>query len=456
MAAATIGRNMRRTNVSNVNLADIASGISDYSVDYSQPRGDVDMDESEFKEILADSEKSYMYDPSIHNESFNNYHRRFEDVSIFFLQKYISDAFYGTCYYEKGAVKTFLKNNRAQHTFTDIEDSSSISESDLLTEENVAEWSQSEIANAMTQLPYVVKRLHALSMLSKVHILSFVSAYVRARRLNIAMQMAGSTKTLKVNAVVDQGVYLCTADGDPTYTPDISAKNVHIAKVFNWYSGMTVSEWEKYRVDIKNLLHYTNVLNIDIESDDMTRYNADYCNSLLVTVLTPEVQYNADIYKELRRPSPVVTEADSISTRLEETMAKFEEYCDIIPALKARINSSLTEQQRDDLFKRSVRVVNNYLIKIGRKPIPLTHYYFENGYLHCGGEICIVSTEHFCRESQYNLCPEAILSDTGFVVGLTSDFNVYGMDIYAACTNIDYHSGASRAGAVTWDVWSGI
>lgn len=444
-------RRLLGSNVLNtVSIDYIMSMASDYNADKSQPMCSITAEDEDFEQERLDGVIEYEYSPELHDESFNKYYRRLEDIHIHYLQKYLYELVYAECMYKDGTVRTHLHNHVPQRVLVDEENGAVYSESDLETDDDgTSEWPQHEISEALSKLPYVVKRLHNLSILFGVHMLSFISAYKAATEENSRMLARGSTKTLKVNDVVDCTVYLCDEKGNPTYAPSRSAKNLRIAGAFKWCCGMSDS-YQAYLPDMHNFMHYIDVLNIDIMNDDMTRYNAKFMDNVIVATLTPANQYDPAVFSNLCGKEKHVD--DVVPDVIDQTLCLFDEMCYSVPELKEAACRTLTHSEKSKIESYSILLASEYYSSRGATT-DWNSYRFVNGFLHYNNDMCIIGTEVFMNTSQNETCGACVISDIGYIIGLSSNMFLRGITVTEAYYNYTKGVCESTSGGFKWTTW---
>lgn len=451
-AVGEINRLITEEALGTLTLDAIIASMPDFDADKIQPTCKSTEDDEAFEAALEEAEMDYPYSPYTHDETFDHYYRRLEDIHPRYLLKYMGEALYAAAKYRDGIVRDTQNEYAVQHTLVDQESGKAISESDIELDVNEAEWSQKEIADAIHNLPYVMKRLHNLGILFRVHMLSFIAAYVRADNINRVRRTAGYTKTTKVNDVVDMGVYLCDSLGNATYQPTKSAKNLRIMEVFKWYTYDS-DKYPAYHIDVENFLHYVDVLNIDIVNEDMSRYDADFMSKLIVTTITPASQYNPEVYVVLagrgsldKKPLP--------ADRLAYTISLFSELCAVVPELKMRVGRTQTKLQKANVKNWSITMATVYYASKGIHTL-YGQYRFEDGFLTYNGTTCIIGTEVFMESKQVSDCNACIISDVGYIIGINTSMTLYGISVEDAYANYNLEAVGLSKQSVPWITWRG-
>lgn len=404
---------------------------TDFNADIVQPH----MNDDEYSDVIEQEEynKVARYNPAVDKTDFDKYFRRLEDIAWQYLEKYVSNLVFTVCKYNGGA-KAFEALHREQPTLVSNDDSEEFTElADLQLYGNENDWSPDVKQTAITKLPYVLKRLHNLSCYCGVHMISFIVAYLKAKERNMNARISGSQKSLKKNAVISEGVYLCNEYGDITKKVTVQSKNVKAAKMFDWIIGMD-KDFKAYYQDYLNFVHYCNVLNVDLLNDDMTKYASEFMSKLVVTTVTPNNQYDKQVYEAILRNSSV-TEVPVVRT-FEETLLNtfntFNQICSTNANIQSYVqrHDYITSKQNMDM---AMSIYNLYSIIYLKQATDSTKYSWENGYLYYDDTIAVV-TASFLGEADYDeVC---VISELGYCVQLTESLGVYVMVLRNALNNI--------------------
>lgn len=393
----------------------------DYDADIGQPRfSNEDYDSSEAEVYKGDMVEQYS--PSKHPTSFDKYNRRLEDIADEYLTSYIGNLIYSVKN-QDGGNKDFLAKHRVQATLTSMDDDDDFTElSDLQLDVNVKEWSVEVKSNARLQLPYVMKRLFNLSCYCHIHMLSYIVAYLKAKAKNDAARNAGSTKTLKSNAVIQQGVYLCNSLGQVIKKVTVESKNVHAAEMFDWING-TSNKWEAYYKDYVQFIHYCDVLNIDLINDDMLRYDRDFIYNLQVLTVTPNEQYNKQVFEALKNHDTGVKEVKKTVTEipLDNTMEILQQACVANSRLAdyiAKLDDKVIEKAKVDAMSLHYLYVLKCCNSGGTSP---ELYSWRDGLLYYDDELVLLYANYLEQPGSTNIFdePYCVISSLGFVVHLS-------------------------------------
>ena len=415
------------------NMADLYNKQSDFDADKLQPHFRTE-EEYDRETEMFEYETVAPFDPVIDDyATFTDYYRRLEDIPSDYIAHYIMMA--GKNITDKSGSNgliTFENNHRVQPTLVSVDDNSDFTElADLQVEEDTNIWSEGEKSKALKWLPYTIKRLHTVSLYMQVHMLSFIRSYLIAKRKNIMRRNTGSSMTLKKNAVLGECVYNYKTPGICDKKIEISNKNQYAATVFEWIEGRT-DIYPSYLEDVNNFIHYCKVLNIDLESDDMSKYDVHFVNRLNVLTLTPNKQYNKTVYNSLHK-IPIPNTSVIVSDPILDTITTFEELTAVNPSILEVI-------KYNDTFKvnkyfedgKTLHYINELLF--GRAMTDAKKYYWKDGYLNYDNDIVIVSS-NFITDDNF-VDTNCIISETGYLIKVSNDSTLYMMPVSAALANV--------------------
>lgn len=411
----------------------------DFDADMKQPQSQEDEDEEMSIERMReeDEEKVEKYNPRIHNYPYDGYYRRLEDIDIFYVRSYICNLVQSIMIHDTGGIKDYLARNTEQtNLYNSTDDGESIEEIvNLVLDEDPTEWSPEARQEARDKLPYVIKRLHTLSRYTTIHMLSFISAFLKARTKNQQSREGGSTKKLKVNAVIEEGVYKCDSSGNISKRLDVKNRNEHAAEMFDWIMGYS-EKFTAYIQDYKDYVHYCEVLNVDIMTDDMSKYTTQFVNSLTVSIVTPNSQYNKQVFNVLcNRGITVPKEKRSVDI-YGNTVELFREFTQSDPWL-----SSVVQRWNTLPTSRATSMLNEFMFRyhttrLGQSSlnIDLFKVSFDDVFAQYQGRYLLfqpslLGTNLF----DYDIC---LLSSTGQLVVLSDCDLIYVMNIAGALENI--------------------
>lgn len=395
----------------------------DFDADKIQPH----YIEYDYAKEIEEYEYEVPYNPAVDKTDFDRYYRRLEDINGEYLEKYVGNLVYTICR-RSGGVREFNYQHAVAPTILDVEDNTPSELADLETDGQKDAWSESTVNEALTNLPYVLKRFNNLSRLTGIHILGFVCSYILAKEENKLLQQAGSTKLLKRNAVISKNVWACDKQGNATHKVEVSNKNQHAYFVFDWIEG-GIDQYQAYREDVINFMHYVRVLNIDI-SENMERYGTEFLNKLTVVTLTPNAQYNPEIYKALLNGTSV---SSGISeSAIQDTISLFSELCTTDESLK-KVQSNYTADKQRQHLEQARKLYSAYMLSIGEF-VKQSSIEFYDGYLHYDGELVTVNSNLY-GDTMFR-DTRCLISELGFLVHITDSLFLHLMSIYIAYDNM--------------------
>lgn len=395
----------------------------DFDADLIQPH----FTEYDYDAETEEFERETPYNPAVDKTDFDRYYRRLEEIAEDYLEKYVCNLVYTICRLSGGA-KAFNYKHAVAPTLFDVEDNTATELADLETDGQKDAWSEGAINEALTRMPYVLKRLHNLSRYTGIHMLSFVSSYIVAREKNQRMRMAGSTRLLKRNAVISENVWACDRMGNATHKIAVSNKNLKAYEMFDWIEG-EVDKYQAYKEDVTNFMHYVKVLNIDI-TDDMQKYGQEFVSKLSVTTLTPNTQYNPDIYKALL--TGAIVQQGNTPDLLSATVSRFREMCIADPSL-ARVLKEFDSKKQRQHFEVAKEIYSIYCLSQG---IMCKDALFEfyDGYLYYSGELAVMGTSLVSNTVFSD--PRCLISELGFLVHVSDTLTMHLLSIYWAKENM--------------------
>lgn len=410
----------------------------DFDADKVQPHL-LEYDEDE--ELTYSKDASY--NPATDGLDFNKYYRRLEDIPSEYLENYVGNLVFTICRLS-GGVKAYNYAHPLAPTLTDLEDGTAIDLADIELDYNKNEWSDAEVKRALSQLPYVLKRFLNLSCYTGVHVLSFICSYMVAKEKNKLAQQGGSTKVLKRNAVIAENVWTSDTLGNAVKKVEISNKNLKVYELFDWIEGNS-SKYVPYREDATNFMHYAKVLNLDIR-EDMSKYGYDFMSKLVVLSLTPNTQYNSNIYNALLKGTSV---SNGNVDLIGRTMTRFLEVCASNATVQKVVND-FDYVHRARNFDYAKQLHYAYMLMSGRMGERF-NYEFYNGFLYCNGELAIIQCGLI---SDYMFTDgRVLLSELGYCVAVSDSLILDLMPMGIACDNMKIKiSGNKEEHLESW--WS--
>ena len=379
------------------------------------------------------------YNPYVDTYPILRYYRRLEDIDPYYIERYVGNAVYSIQVRNNNGLRAYTYNNAEQVTlFNNSDDGDSFEElADLQLDVDVNEWSPEIKQEAAERLPYVIKRLHTLSCYCSIHMLSFISAYLKAKEENSIKRANGSTMTLKINAVLDKGVYRCDRDGYIQKQLDAKNRNKHAAEMFDWITGNS-SSYESYIIDYKNFVHYCDVLGIDILNDNMRKYDARFVKNLTVSVVTPNTQYDKQVFSVLCAGGNTAVKPSSELDPLVNTYSLFLELSKSNEWLSKGIETVSTSAVKDiDSFLYQFLFNYNQLaskLQPGRPFLNVMDISFQTSYATYRGDLFYLDSNLLGKENFADR--RCILSNTGYLIMLSHYDLLDVMSISDALDNV--------------------
>ena len=408
----------------------------DFDADAVKP---TEVDEDYIDDLDSEEEMNYVRNLSGENvgarvfdpytdtiEKFDVYERHLEDIHPAYVYKYLENLKYSIVTYKQHGVLEHNANHKLQNCLYDEENEHAISQADLLMLNGSESHTEAELSYAESRLPYVLKRLNNLSILMGVHMLSYISAYIRAESEYNVMRSNGSKSAFKYTNVINAGFYMCDSAGNPTKLATISMKNPKTSEVFSWYIGDS-NKWRAYWKDVTNYITYANLLNIDIINDDMSKYDCKFFKKLKVTMLTPDSQYNPEVYNRLLKGNVKPTQQDDI--------------LNAINAFRDLVNTNADMRSRSfDMDEHNRNVLKSYLImlyvryrntqRLQTNPDKLA---FTDGVLCYDNSVARIPSAFFM--SQKDKSRPCIMHELGYFISLDTSNGVEYIESHKAYNN---------------------
>lgn len=393
------------------------------------------MSEDDIENGEAEEDTFSAYDPAKDPVDFKEYNRRLEDIAPKYIEDYLGNVIYNICYHDSTLRRHQKKHQVQPCLIGDGDDGDDFTElADLQIEER-DEWSLGQKQAAQRNLNYVIKRLHNMSRYSKVHMLSYIAAYERAKLYIERNHLSGGCKSLSDNVVIAQGVYLCDENGDITKKVAVENKNKRAKNMFNWIVGRE-SEYSAYYQDYLNFVHYCTVLDINLVDDDMTKYQSEFVDKLVVTTVTPNRQYVPAIYQALKSNQNNMAPPKPAVDILRNTIDAFTQLCSSNPKFRD-VAYRFTEEDRKLYLSYASYINGYYSFSMTKRAIDPSKYSWENGFLYHDGNLVMLPANWLGdskkTHSFENLC---IISELGYVVALSSTSDVYILAINNAYSNV--------------------
>ena len=236
---------------------------------------------------------------------------------------------------------------------------------------------------------------------------------------------------MKKNAVIAEGVYLCSRQGYITKQVLVQYKNARAAEMYDWIIGILPS-YKSYYQDYLDFVHYCEVLDIDLKNDDMTKYQADFINKLIVTTVTPNKQYDVQVYDAILNKQPNVAK-EVVDNSIETTISTFMQVCDTDANILKYLETYDSVQSQRNL-QLAISIYNTYCLLYRNTSTVEDKYYWENGFLFYDGEIVVLSAKMIGVDDFTD--DRCLISELGYCVQVSSRMSLYVMTVDCAVENL--------------------
>lgn len=432
----------------------------DYNADKQFPMVTLEdlegQEDADIRSLQQERTVDVEYNPNIHKTNFDGYIRHLEYLPEGYMTVYLENLTLRIRTQSNG-VAAYNNKHRIQNSFIGYGDNGmEITERvDLLSDYEIDRSLLKDAENARQQLPFVVKRLHNLSRLSKIHILSFIVSFMKARKQSDKARAIGaSTSQFKLNDVIRMGVWKSNEQGAPCGQVHLGDKNKNAPIIFDWAMGRK-SVFSSYYDDMINFFVYCDVLSIDVLHDTMLSYDDVFMRDIFVPIVTSNSQYDklvADAilyYRGVDVPKVSTLASDSFTEALIELHANYVNYY--------TWNSDLYEKYMNYSFKdrkyiygMAVGLVRLQCVRYSI-PIPADDAItWEDGLLFVNGELFkfvtnLVDSSFAGRESY------CVLHDTGYMLRVEKGRNIHRVMLKVACEQVTkIHNG--EATPLRWEV----
>ena len=361
-------------------------------------------------------------------EDFKLYFRRLEDISVAYLSQYLGNVLYNIKNMS-GCTAGLLQYNAAHpmqlnYTLGDDEDITEIA--DLVSIENNNTDATDKI-KALSALPYVLKRLHCLSVYSGVSVLSCIQAHAKAVRF-FTLNRPNSTRKIKHNDLIEQGVWLVDQRGYACRKVTVDQKNQRAMKMCDWVLGI-VNTNPSFLEDLHNFNYYCNILNIDLINDDMTRYDYDFIIKLQCTKLTPNYQYQREIYQDL------LTNQKTSKVDIDDVYAVMHQFDNLLSDNSAFENIDNISTRMFELFDKCNKDLAYSISAMTGNLINRDAMYYANGFLYHNGSPIVLPAHFITRNNETIYDKNFIIHELGFCIALTKSAKLYAIQSPSAMDN---------------------
>ena len=279
-----------------------------------------------------------------------------------------------------------------------------------------------------------MKRLFIYGGLCGINYLTFLSAYMRAKhkqekdRAWAKRNNKSSTYDLSSNRVVDQGYYMADRYGNATTLFTHEQKSDKCEETFKWFTdkkGVKVAL--SYLMDMNAVVDLCEKLHVDLSNEDMTKFNKEFFDSIVVSTLVPDTQYFATIADKLKTNS-AMSKAPSYEEAITRIMNIYYGLLDNNEKFRNREDSFLSptsKKKNQQAYKDFFEQYNAYC---GRQfTVDVSKIHFSN-FAYVGDKILQLDISGWFIMDSYKPTIKAICTDLGLVIAITQrDF--YYIDI---------------------------
>ena len=199
--------------------------------------------------------------------------------------------------------------------------------------------------------------------------------------------------------------------------------------MYDWLVGVN-NLYPSDREDFHNFLHYCKVLNIDLENDDMSKYDESFVDQLVVLTLTPDTQYNQSIFNDILNPTLVEEEHQDVYL---ETISTFREMCVSNEKLIATMREYDSLKAAEHM-KVAQELHFFYSVSFLGKPTESDKYMWQDGFLYYDGQLVVLNTQ-LVSNTTFTI-GECIISELGYIIHVSDLMSLDIMTLYVAKENM--------------------
>lgn len=384
------------------------------------------------------------YNPELGNEAV--YCRRLEDIDPTWVVQYVDNILFSIGRNKEGGMRAYARNNHTVNVFVDEEDGEVMLETDNLT--NIGNgYSAEDVYKAKERIPYLLRRLHDKSKQSHIHIISLLAAHEMAKKSVAQANMQKSYKSsLSPKDLLYYPIYRMNPDGTlgPMLAGDANNRDTYFKAIKGWLFQYPDSI-DSYTQDAIDLLHYFDVMEIDITKEDVTVYQEEYISQLTVLYITSNREY---ILR--KRPGFHKEVYDTLTTLSLDTCAKADSISeDPYSIVENTINifnnsSSLEDTERNaldvvtnaDSIDRDILVLLTYYNIVFRRNIQLDKLITMDGFFFTDTETpLMIDLSPIMKNTSGAYKDVAIVRESGHIVRLSKLHKTE----YIICDNLLYH-----------------
>lgn len=399
----------------------------------------------------------------------NWYARRLEDIKLSQIAQWIENDMYVArkkdgilTKYEKEFGRTPMLpgyEDDDEEGYNYVQDLTPIYTRDLVSDSKVVE-------QILDDMLFHMKRLFLFGIKMKINILTFVSAYERAkaiidedrRRAKAGLSLQKSvTASVTAARVRQAGYYEADAKGNATKPFVDTAHDVNSSTLFRWISGNLNDMYKSYLDDYLALHDDADKLHINLAKEDMRKYDSEFFDKVTITKITPDKQYIANLTKALRYNEN--TKATGNDYNFGQSLAIFYDVYNSNKYFQKQYEKRYESTKgEEDAIVNSIEeflaICNKYL-KNTERPSLIT---FSNGvavHKETGEAILFNLRVIYERKTQKEI--PCLLSDTGLLLTINDPDEMYIMTAERAKDLlVDYIQGGSWEANVGKGKWTRI
>lgn len=419
-----------------------------------------------------DSMLSEFHDYDPYSEIEAEYPRRLEDIDHTHVDKYVDNIVYAILHNSENSVKQYMKMYPTTATLVGNDDEV-IEEKDLLLNTDDAEYSQYEIQEAKSKVPYLLRRLHDKSKEIGVHLISMIIAYEKAKD---AVYKSNDGKKYKIQVgprhLLAAGTYMMSDDGNigAKFDDDANKSNRAFQRGMAWLNSQSET-----RDDAVELTRCYEILGIDIKLEDPGIYVQSYIDKLVVSYITSNVNYMMrkkdkdiqqvyssfgfmrNIDKQLRDLPLESMEAYSSVGQMQEVdtvdnaIRIFNDTPNFQVKDKFRLEYVSTEEQK--LIDKTCKQFIAYYNYLEHSCIDLKKFYCYDGFFYDRkGSPLVLDMSSYISDPLYS--EYALLNSNGYLIACTVDIRTQYCDVFDMCNHLENYINGIDSPQMKWEMLS--
>lgn len=352
----------------------------------------------------------------------NGYLTKLEDIDSSWALQWLNNTLVGLKIRAKQGLKEYEYEHPTTYSFVDDE-GKTLEESDMLIE-GEEEYSVTDVTKAKEKLPYILKRLHARSKVTRIHLLSLIIAYEKAKKNS-------GRKGPTITSIAEQGVYFMREDGYVgTHVIPDDNKNGPFKEMSGWILGYR-DKIDSYFDNMLELLEICDVLRIDITREDPLDYQEDFMSRLTANYIAKNKAY---IYNKRIGVNPVVFNAlkgitlDDYDVKPEDEVRK-KTFMDLYPdTMQVFLDAELPNVFKDEIREQDLAVFFTHYNQIVGGVVSMDKLITKDGFLFLTKAIPLVlNMTRICKEDVSS--KSAIFHISGYAILITDTNDFYFQDV---------------------------